>query len=350
MKRHITYGLLAAIAALAVACGAGETGKGGGGDGGTTSSTTTASGTGGEGPSAEQACSDFASARCARLAACSNGRQVTVFFGDLATCEGRTKLGCLASLDAPGTGRTPESTEACVAALPSESCADFFDNAPVMACQPEHGSLANGAGCGFSAQCESAFCNVAKGAICGVCAAPPAAGAPCTQDNDCQDGQVCPKSGICTTPSALGAPCGKDMPCAAGLSCLGASAMAAGSCVTAATSVGAACDPKKASAPGCERRFGLFCDPSTMACASITYAPDGGACGVVAGAEVDCAGGGLCVIPAGEVAGVCHAPAPDGAPCDADIGPPCLLPSRCVPSSAGSTAGTCAAPTGAACP
>lgn len=120
-----------------------------------------------------------------------------------------------------------------------------------------------------------------------------------------------------------------------------------GQCKPAGATVGATCDAKQKTAPGCDREKGLYCTAGGV-CAAIAHAAATQPCGLVNGAEVDCAGGGRCVIPASATEGTCVAPAADGAACDSASGPPCLAPAKCVVTGGG-TAGTCRVPNGT-CP
>ena len=55
--------------------------------------------------SAEDACASLAHALCTKLDECSK-IFVAIEYGDAVTCERRTKISCLPSLNAPGTGTT----------------------------------------------------------------------------------------------------------------------------------------------------------------------------------------------------------------------------------------------------
>jgi hypothetical protein len=337
--------LLSLPLALA-ACGGGATTTGTGGSAGHSSTTDHAGGAGGSGgtgPTLTEVCAAAATARCARLEACTGGVGITVRFGDAATCAARFALSCVASLSAADTGATPASVAACTAALPGESCTQYLDNDPVAACQSQPGPGAAGAVCAFNAQCASAFCLVEKGAACGACAASPAVGAPCASGAECGPNQACPKAtSVCAAYAPQGGACGTGAPCAAGFSCVGETATAMGSCQPAGTMVGTACDPKHKTAPGCESQQGFYCDATTLTCAVVAYAAADQPCGIVNGAVVTCKAGGLCVYPAPmATAGTCEAAAADGAACDDTLGPPCLGPARCVRTSDGGTAGVC---------
>ena len=131
------------------------------------------------GTSADSACADVAAARCAQRSTCSNGIGVTKVYGDMTTCLAREKLGCTNALAAKGTGNTPDRTEQCVAALKTESCADYFAGNVPAACI-NTGTLTDGSGCAFAGQCSSTYCVGLTDAACGTCGrpSPPAATAP----------------------------------------------------------------------------------------------------------------------------------------------------------------------------
>ncbi len=359
MSILVRIAAVAWMGGLAAACGgtAGAGGAGGGASGtqatgtsATTGGPSTGTGTASTGSSggvtADQACTDRATAQCQQLGACSNGFLLVSRYGDQATCVARQKLVCTNSLAATATGLTPADVEACAKAIPGESCADLENNNPPAACLAVVGTEASGMGCSFGSQCATAFCLVDKTRVCGTCGSEPVVGAPCAGVGDCDKNQVCPAAlGQCESPVPLNGACGKTAPCGSGLSCQGATAMMNnGQCKVAGATVGATCDAKHVTAPGCDNTKGLYCTTQGQ-CAQIAHAATGQPCGDVNGAVVDCSGGGQCVIPGAAVQGTCVAPAADGAPCDTAAGPPCLLPARCVPTSNG-TSGTCTVPSG----
>ncbi len=134
---------------------------------------------------ATQACLDWAQARCKRFDSCSSDLYVSIHWGDEATCEANGAALCATDLAAPGTAASATTYEACATALPAESCSDFLGLNPVAACAPLAGSVAAGAACLTSSQCQSTYCAVSSTASCGACAAVPKAGDPCTVAADC---------------------------------------------------------------------------------------------------------------------------------------------------------------------
>lgn len=338
MKTRITMAL--SFLGLVAACTGGghvettgtpSTGGSGGG------STSTTSGTGGSGPTVNQACNDIAMARCARLQACSNGALITTRYGDMNTCVTRIELNCKSSLTAPDTGASPATTEACVADIPSESCTDYIDNNPSAACQAQKGTRPDGAACAFAGQCANSFCHVAKGAACGTCGSPPAAGAACDTAADCGYDMACTKAGTCATFVAANGMCDAGNPCEVGLACVGSTMTTMGTCQPQVTTMGTACDPTRKTGPDCERDIGLYCDPTSLTCKPLTFDTGGQPCGV----GEACSGSSLCVMQT-PPNGTCSSVAADGAACDDTNGPSCLNPARCV-------SGTCKLPDGASC-
>src|SRR5262245_10013351 len=110
----------------------------------------------GSGPSAATACADIARARCDQRSMCSSapgatgpGASLLRVYGDMATCLERETLACTNGLQAPQTGNNPAKVEKCVAAFPTYSCQDFFDNNPPADCLVT-GARAAGAVCTFN--------------------------------------------------------------------------------------------------------------------------------------------------------------------------------------------------------
>ncbi len=307
--------LLPWLAVTPLACG-GSTSSVAGGDGG------------GAEVSANQASADAAKAYCQRVDACA-AVFVTDAFGDEATCESLFEAQLLTDLSAPGTSATPAMYETCAAALPQVSCGDLLGNATIPACKTMPGTLAQGAACGTDAQCATTHCTVPAAALCGTCAEPSAAGGHCGVDSDCQPGMKCVTgsgtTGTCALYGLQGAACSDTQPCRPDFGCVN------GTCGTPSPA-GTAC---KSSAE-CDQLAGAFCNPESLTCQTITFAAPGGACGLVSGALVLCAGpGSECRgSSAPPYQGTCVAYAMDGASCELDGGPLCDYGAVCV-------AGTC---------
>ena len=272
------------------------------------------------GVSVDKACTDAANNLCARLQACA-APLITTVYGDLATCEMRSKLTCPQGLMAPSTSETPDRLDSCASQVPMIACTDLYTRAaPPSSCQAQPGKLANGAACGTDAQCMSAFCKTPANAVCGVCGMRSAAGNSCSVNNDCDYGLACANA-VCVAYGAVGATCDTNHPCGAPNKCRG------GSCVTP-VAAGGACDFV---AQDCDATQGLYCNQQRV-CAMATFAAAGQPCGIVNGAYVGCSGGARCKGATLTMPGTCLAPAADGAACDVNNGPDCLSPAQCVNS------------------
>lgn len=314
-----------------------------------------------------KACADQAAAACALRDMCAPNYGIAVVYGSMAACQTRTAQACVNALRASGTSNDAAKVEACAAALPSESCTDFYDGNPVAACVPTAGSVANGAACGANGQCTSTYCALAPHQICGTCAPLPAAGASCQTDDECGRGLACatptapsdggaPTSGTCAQRVADGGSClPGTLPCEAGDTCVGSNekTMTQGTCKPVGKTVGAACDGSRQTMASCDADMGLACIPTAKGsaigtCQNVTLVGTGATCGALGSAPITgfavCQAGGLCQN------GTCLAPAADGAACDSNptVGPVCLAPARCVPSGSG-TAGTCQMPNSMTC-
>jgi len=295
----------------------------------------------------DQACADSATANCTKLDQCVlNG--TTIRYGGATTCQTRQKQACLERLGATGTGNNSNSVELCVSEVPAASCSEF-DLGTIPECQAKVGSGANGAACAFSGQCESANCAVATGTTCGTCAAPNQTGDSCATTS-CSQGLFCvATTHQCQPRGASGSACDADHPCGAGLSCVIPAAMASGTCQVAGSSVGAACDPKHQSAPGCDPNAGLYCATQTDTCQAVTYATAGAQCGSVNQVAVACTNASTCFGAQGQTPGTCVADAADGALCDTQAGPSCIPPAVCVTGGGAATSGVCRLPDSTLC-
>jgi hypothetical protein len=285
--------------------------------------------------SAQQACTDLANAFCAQSNKCS---QIAIAsnYGDINTCMMRRLQNCMNVLAAAGSGATPMTTELCVAAYASYSCADFSSGNPPAACKPQPGMGGAGAACAFDQQCQSAFCQIPRGRECGTCSdSVPSAGASCANLVHCPSGLYCTKnSQICTTHASANQPCNEDTTCGYGLSCVGANATTAtqGTCMPSVTTDGGACDRTQKTGAACEAAQNLYCSRSDT-CAPYSSAPSGQPCKFVSdsGTLTYCTGGAQClVLPSTAPTGTCTGPAQDGQPCDTSAGNPCVALGQCV--------------------
>jgi len=296
--------------------------------------------------SADQACTDVAMANCARLDECvANG--TTIRYGQLSVCRSRQRLACLVRLGAVGTGNSPASVEQCATAVPSASCDDFDQN-DVVPCQAKVGTIPLDGACTFAGQCVTANCAIVNGTNCGTCQPPNQAGNSCAQTS-CSEGFVCVQDNMeCQPHAALESACDTDHPCSVSLSCVTPSGATSGTCQVAGDTLGAPCDPKHQSAPGCNNSAGLYCDSTT--CAAITYATVPSPCGSADNVTTVCTGAAMCFGAMGQTLGTCEADASDGGACDTVAGPSCIPPARCVVTGGSSvTAGTCQLPDPTVC-
>jgi hypothetical protein len=265
------------------------------------------------GPTAIDACTAFATAFCARLEACTPFA-LQVAYGDVNTCAQRGALLCIPALSANGATVTPTQMEACAQAVQAENCDEVLDNPQPSACDVP-GTLPVGAVCGSHAQCQSTYCRLTAGTLCGTCTAHSGAGAQCQLDADCAASLIC-NGGTCVGPAPLGSTCGATQPCMRSLSCLGGKCQPPGA-------TGASC----ASAADCDAAHGVYCNTQTNKCAQTQVAATGQPCGIVNGNAIACSGGDSC----GKVVnyqGTCHQTAGDNAVCGPDIA--CLPPAVCI--------------------
>jgi hypothetical protein len=266
----------------------------------------------------------------------------------------REALACQNGLAAPATGNSPATVEMCVKEFATFSCQDFFDNNPPVDCSVT-GSRAAGATCTFNGQCQSGYCQGAKTSVCGACAAPPAAGADCS-DSTCWHNQRCVSPElVCGAVVAMNGACDATHPCDNGLTCLGDTATTMGSCVTATTALGAPCGGGMA---GCDNTLGLYCGGAAGAktCMPMAMVEAGMPCGTLPDGTRAACKAGDCFTATGPATaaqmGTCKAEVLESATdpsCDTLLGPGCLPPARCVVSGAG-TAGTCMVPVASMCP
>ncbi len=269
-----------------------------------------------------QACTAFARAECTQLTACTPFN-VTLTYGDEATCEQRAVLACVPALGAVGSTLNPSQVDQCAQAIKAESCEQFLDNDQPSACTYT-GSFALGATCGTDSQCTTGYCRLGLPGACGECAVRaqagqtgPDGGRPaCLSDADCMATLVC-AMGVCVGPSPAGATCSLQQPCQRTLACV------AGKCA-APLPVGAAC----ALPTDCDVTHGAACNTITKTCVAIATAASGQPCGIVNGGLTDCIGGATCGNVSPTLQGTCHQTAADDAPCGPDIG--CLAPAVCA--------------------
>ena len=296
-----------------------------------------------------QACSHQAAAQCARLDACTNGTGVARRYGDMNTCLTRELNSCLYGITARDTTQDPMRVEACAAAIPMQSCADYFANQTPAACIAPSGPRQNGAVCSYRAQCQSGWCNVSSHSACGTCGGAPLEGDSCATQS-CGHGLLCVAGTLlCAAPVGASGACDSGHPCATGYSCVGAVPADGGVCVAQGDSVGVACQVRTTTTANCNHNDGYFCTSPGHVCATASAVSTGQVCGSTGTEDSVCQGGSGCVVPDGGTTGTCSAVAADGETCDIVTGPTCMSPSRCVVTTDGATTGTCMFPDGLSC-
>jgi hypothetical protein len=343
---------LAFLMAAAVACGSvnsspGDAG-GGGGSGGTIGAGGSSGGAGNQGggganvdaaqetapPTVEQACTMMAEALCGRFANCAPVA-VPLFYGDMATCLQRAKLGCTKEQEVTDIARTTGDIVACADAAGRATCDDLLANNFPAACQPKPGARIDGEGCGSSLQCASTHCE--KPAMdCGLCAPRHPVNGDCTSDDGCVSGLVCANK-KCVMPGALGAGCSDNQPCRGNLYCSTSTKVCA-----QRAGAGTACGGD----PGiCDLFHGAGCNifaiQANQKCETLTVAAGGRPCGILNGALTFCVQGNMCAGASLASPGVCASPAGDGETCDNNVH--CLPPANCV-------GGRCRLPSVGSCP
>lgn len=291
---------------------------------------------------AAQACMDYVTTLCQAVERCTPF-YVSVNYGDTATCIQRLSLNCAKNLAVNGSNITAEFIEQCLPSYAAESCTDLLIGKVPPACKTPPGALAGGAACGEDSQCATTYCSKGLGAICGTCAAQPAAGADCSTMAGCGTGLICAANQKCVAIGGPNASCDPTHPCAANLSCVTPKNMAMGSCVAAAE-MNQACDPMTQTGPGCDFPNGVYCNPASKTCKPIGLGMPGDACGIGVAGVTFCVAGGVCRPNDGGAVGTCIAPAADSGQCDPapNQGPGCLVPAQC-------TNGLCTIPDPTAC-
>jgi hypothetical protein len=209
--------------------------------------------------------------------------------------------------------------------------------------QFEPASRPLGAGCADNTQCESGFCPVPEGLLCGRCRPRPRVGDSCSTQL-CADDQICVDGYfVCAAPSGLGDACNRRQPCADGLWCVGASVIGttrSGRCQPVIEQPGARCDPDAQTLAGCDGAQGLYCNRETRICevAAVTDQV-GGACGPIGPTYVVCDFGLYCL------RGKCTQVSDPDQPCGTRFGPLCYYPAVCHSDDTfGGGAGFCRLP------
>jgi len=333
--RHAMWMATWFVAAFALSCGGSEPSNGGntGGSGGSGGAGDAGNSDGGNpdgsGVTAEQACTETASALCSMYESCAPFA-ITILFGDSATCNAVAKTGCLGSLQATKTAATPDVFSKCGQDLKTATCADILAHKPPPSCQPKGGTVGNGMACGDDWQCMSGHCTIPDNSTCGVCGSLAPAGGSCPNktDDECEFGLVCADNFLCVTPGAAGASCDANHPCANPLVCVGATMTAQGTC-TMGGALGAPCTSDQ----GCSLVQGLWCTrAANRTCATVAGADPGMPCGFLGVTEFALCrgggGGGGCNVVTGTAMGTCPRLAMPGDACSATTA--CKAGAKCV--------------------
>jgi hypothetical protein len=284
-------------------------------------------------PDASVDCHDYASAFCARYAAC-NPVAVREDYSDVETCTARWTLDCLANA---GSGWSSDKIEQCTEQIKaSTSC--YQDWLFTNACELAPGALPTGAPCDVNAQCATLNCEFAYGSypdggaslpVCGTCA--PRSGTPgCGSDGACQPPQRCVRDRNnvlhCITPQPEGAPCVSAYGCEDGLFCQGAPSGAGTWVCSKRGAAGVACTDHA----GCDIKAGLRCVAGV--CDVPTFVANGASCD----SNGRLCENGLCLSPVPILFPptspenyTCQAYLDDGSPCEVAVSYDCRFPAMC---------------------
>ena len=279
-------------------------------------------------------CAASAYAKCTKLSGCSEA-YLESRYGTVAVCEQVMREECLAGMNAPGSAQTAAHIDGCTTVVADTNgnwdCDDYiFDQNTPVACATPAGSLANGASCLVSGQCQSTFCNVPSGGSCGRCSAPLQLHDSCATNN-CPLSFICESTTkTCETYSQLGATCQTGSSCAVGLTCT--PGVNGSSCQSGVETLDQPC---VFSGPGCSFSDGLVCNIQSSTCQGVQLVAPGGACGEVSGQQAYCIGG-TCIF------GNCLSYGLPGQPCSmAANAVTCITGTRCVTTTDGGVGGVC---------
>jgi hypothetical protein len=277
------------------------------------------------------ACSTYYDVYCSRLRECYP--LFRAYYDSVDNCKTRNMPACPQQFAAPGTSKAPNSLRACATAMMAQSCTSWIADAP-LECTP-NGTLADGVGCEYDAQCLGGFCNRCQVAACdtvqaishcGKCQAKVPLGGVCDpRQKSCDRGLRCARGftasqWTCVARVADAGACVEYYDCPLGYYC------SAGTCIRA-KQLGESCT----TAGSAECDFvgvDLYCaalpNDAGHACAQTTWVGTGQACNfemaTLCGSEGTCS--------SNTSPGVCGPAANDGQPCG--VGHSCQPPSLCV--------------------
>ncbi len=335
--RWIGLALLSGSMGLAMAaCGGSDTtGTGGGGGAGTTIPL-------------EDVPAKFASAYCSIFQTCFGDIYGLMTGGqDCATNIQRSfEDGAFQSIKQGVSDGTviyhADKTQTCLDALVAEGCSALTSRMPTQCQDALEGTVAEGAGCTFNAECKNGdYCKI--GTACpGTCTAPGPEGADCTADDDCQSGLLCSKTDKkCYKPGASGDTCDTGHPdCSPGLVCSKEASATTGTCKSfdsyLSANEGDTCNPT-AGGPLC--KAGLSCivesidtsvNPPTASWKCAKTVTSGADCNI--GVPEQCPFGEYCdaKLSQGVYQGKCQKLPTDGQPCQTTVsGDKCAVDTVC---------------------
>lgn len=277
-------------------------------------------------PEAIFACQQFADAICPRLAACAPA-PFRVMYGQTERCRSRMGSSCAAVFARQGVKPNAGMIEACTRGLGMASCDQVVLSMLPKACRAMLTTRKLGDACTSDEECLDGLCSGDDQSSRHCTLAP--VGTFCYTDGDCSSGNVCGPGGRCGALRGLGMPCDLNHPCLPLLSCVGLDDDRNGVC-QGPLPLGAHCDPLRQTTPGCDAMHGGYCHPYKHTCEEMRWADGGAPCGAdeQTGEVLLCSAGATCH-KQGDLA-TCVPPAADGAPCDVEAGPDCLMPAQCI--------------------
>lgn len=264
----------------------------------------------------------FASALCAKTAACFGDTTMRVLYGNVDTCAARQRQQLELDVKGQGSTVTDGAARTCIDKINAASCENILVGVLPSECNFK-GTLPDGAACTGNGQCSSGSCFVADQGSCGKCGAPVPLDGDCSQGR-CEQGLDCNTDKKCKRPGAAGVACDEATPCGPSLSCVNRTC-------TASLGEGAPCTVGDLMAVPCDLTKGLICQrPGDIGvdgtCGRVDFARSGEACPLSGNPRrfVLCENGEC----SGLQDGTCQGWLADGAPCGEDTAG-CQQPARC---------------------
>jgi hypothetical protein len=235
-----------------------------------------------------------------------------------------------AAIDAGTLVYHPDKARACLDAFADVGCDIPSSRTPPECEEALEGTVALGDDCNDGMECAGvAYCQFVNQCP-GTCEALEAAGSPCSDDGDCEDGLSC-QNGDCAAPAGEGDACGgaDDPDCSLGLLCLGEDEEAgtSGACQPVEDLLiggdGDACDPI-GGGPLCQEGLSCILDSVTPGTFELVFVcagavASGEAC--KAGFPDQCPDDEMCDadVEAGQIDGTCVSLPDDGEACAATM-------------------------------